>query len=136
MRRDKLRDKQASCRIKVTASVIVPKHHGEASESFDQPNAHDGNPKTPIEKPQSSQAFQQDQHHSDEPNRLPPSQSGGLKAEQILLQHTSRKSNVSDHKQEKLPKLNLPPSSDKTAWKSINEELAVAIPLVHSTEDR
>ena len=131
-RRNKFREKQAAIADKATGSVMDPHHPNKVSDSFDNHNAQNGN--VPNNKSQSnSQAFQQELHHSDDsgvsPHHQPSSQSDGLEAEKILL-HASRKSNVSDFEQEKLPKLKLPPSSNSAVWNSINEELAIAIPLV------
>ena len=87
--------------------------------------------------PPSSQAIQQDLHHSVESGSDPLQQSPpsgvDLNAEQ-LLQHNSRKTNVSDFKREKKPPLCLPPSSNSAAWKEIDDELSVALPMVFTAD--
>jgi hypothetical protein len=52
----------------------------------------------------------------------------------IPLMHTSRESNLTNFTQDKLQKLKLPPSSDAAAWKLIDDELSVALPIVFTDQ--
>ena len=125
-KRIKVREEQACVAKLATASTINPFDPVEKTESFASLSAQEEI--SPNKTPNSSQALQLEQHHCGT-SRRQPSPEDGLFAEQ-MLKHNSRKTNVSDHEQEKLPKLKLPPSGDSKAWREINSELEDAIPLV------
>lgn len=144
MRRNGIKAQQAERSINATVSATFP---GELAQSHDDFDAlHDSTDTSVVDK-----SFGHNKPSPQPHSQSLVDQSTSSSADQFVIEssaicddvvvpasgkyiHASRDSNLTDFEQDQRLKINFPKSGDSTTWKEVDQELAIALPVVFSQQ--